>query len=136
MDKLGVERRLITAGENKGMLDPFSPVNPKDVEHAQALIKDVHGQFIAVVKEGRGKRLKETSDMFSGLIWTGEKSIELGLADGIGSLDSVAREVIKAEDIVDYTQKEGFAEKVAKRFGASVASSLADYAIRALPVMR
>jgi protease IV len=136
MDKLGVDRRLITAGENKGMLDPFSPVNPKDVEHAQTLIKDVHGQFISVVKEGRGKRLKETPDMFSGLIWTGEKSIELGLADGIGSLDSVAREVIKAEDIVDYTQKEGFAEKVAKRFGASVASSLADYAVRALPVMR
>ncbi|HUQ76799.1 MAG TPA: signal peptide peptidase SppA [Burkholderiales bacterium] len=136
MDKLGVERRLITAGENKGMLDPFSPVNPKDVEHAQTLIKDVHGQFIAVVKEGRGKRLKETPDMFSGLIWTGEKSVELGLTDGIGSLDSVAREVIKAEDIVDYTQKEGIAEKVAKRFGASVASSLADYAIRALPLMR
>jgi protease-4 len=85
MDKLGVDRRLITAGENKGMLDPFSPVNPKDVEHAKTLIKDVHAQFIATVREGRGKRLKETPDMFTGLIWTGEKSVELGLADGFGS---------------------------------------------------
>jgi protease IV len=136
MDKLGIDRRLITAGENKGMLDPFSPVNEKDVEHAQALIKDVHGQFIAVVREGRGKRLKETPDMFSGLIWTGERSVELGLADGFGSLDSVARDVIKAEDLVDYTQKEGFAEKVARRFGASVASSLIDYSMRSLPVLR
>jgi protease-4 len=136
MDKLGVDRRLITAGENKGMLDPFSPVNPKDVEHAKSLIKDVHGQFIAVVKEGRGKRLKETPDMFSGLIWTGEKSIELGLADGIGTLESVARDVIKAEDLVDYSQREGIAEKVARRFGASVASSLVDYSMRALPVLR
>jgi protease-4 len=136
MDKLGVDRRLITAGENKGMLDPFSPVNPKDVEHAKSLIKDVHGQFIAVVKEGRGKRLKETPDMFSGLIWTGEKSVELGLADGIGTLESVARDVIKAEDLVDYSQREGIAEKVARRFGASVASSLVDYSMRALPVLR
>ena len=131
MEKLGVDRRLITAGEHKGMLDPFSPVDPKEVEYAKTLIKDVHQQFINVVKEGRGKRLKETPDMFSGLIWTGAKSVELGLADGFGSLDSVARDVIKAEDIVDYTMKEGFAEKVAKRFGASVASSLWEYALRA-----
>jgi protease IV len=88
------------------------------------------------VKEGRGKRLKETPDMFSGLIWTGAKSVELGLADGYGSLDSVAREVIKAEDIVDYTQKEGFAEKVAKRFGASMANAFVDYTVRSLPVLR
>jgi protease-4 len=135
MDKLGVDRRLITAGENKGMLDPFSPVNPRDVEHAQTLIKDVHAQFIAVVKEGRGKRLKETPDMFTGLIWTGEKSVELGLADAFGSLESVARDVINAEDLVDYTQKEGIAEKVARRFGASLASSIVDYAMRSLPVM-
>jgi protease IV len=136
MDKLGVDRRLITAGENKGMLDPFSPVNPKDVEHAQSLIKDVHGQFIGVVKEGRGKRLKETPDMFTGLIWTGEKSVELGLTDGFGTLESVARDVIKAEDLVDYSQREGIAEKVARRFGASVASSLVDYSLRSLPVLR
>ncbi len=100
MEKLGIERRLITAGENKGMLDPFSPMAEKDREHALTLIKDVHEQFIRVVREGRGKRLKETPDMFSGLIWTGQKSVELGLADGFGSLDSVARDVIKAEEIV------------------------------------
>jgi len=136
MDKLGVERRLITAGKNKGMLDPFSPQREQDKEYIEAMMKDIHEQFISVVREGRGKRLKETPDMFSGLIWTGEKSVELGLADGYGSLDSVARDVIKAEDIVDYTVKEGFAEKVAKRFGASVASSLVDFAVRSLPVLR
>src|SRR5919197_395331 len=130
MDKLGVERRLITAGENKGMLDPFSPLREKDKQYVDTLMKDIHEQFIGVVREGRGKRLKETPDMFSGLIWTGQKSVELGLADGFGSLDSVARDVIKAEDIVDYTQKEGFAEKVAKRFGASMASTLAEFALR------
>jgi protease-4 len=130
MDKLGIERRLITAGENKGMLDPFSPQRDKDKDYISTMMKDIHGQFIDVVREGRGKRLKETPDMFSGLIWTGQKSVELGLADGVGSLDSVARDVIKAEEIVDYTVKEGFAEKVAKRFGASVASSLADFALR------
>src|SRR6201988_2986806 len=118
MDKLGIERRLITAGENKGMLDPFSPLRDKDKEYINVLMKDIHQQFIGAVRAGRGKRLKETPDMFSGLIWTGEKSVELGLADGFGSLDSVAREVIKAEDIVDYTQKEGIAEKFARRFGA------------------
>lgn len=130
MDKLGVERRLITAGKNKGMLDPFSPQREQDKEYIEAMMKDIHQQFISVVREGRGKRLKETPDMFSGLIWTGEKSVELGLADGYGSLDSVARDVVKAEDIVDFTKKEGFAEKVARRFGASVASSLADFALR------
>ena len=136
MDKLGIERRLITAGENKGMLDPFSPLREKDKEYIHVLMKDIHQQFIGAVREGRGKRLKETPDMFSGLIWTGEKSLQLGLADGYGSIDSVAREVIKAEDIVDYTRKENFAERVARRFGASVASSLAEYAIRSLPVIR
>jgi protease-4 len=130
MDKLGVERRLITAGENKGMLDPFSPLEEKDKEYIKTLMKDIHDQFIGVVREGRGKRLKETPEMFSGLIWTGQKSVELGLADGFGSLDSVARDVIKAEDIVDYTQKEGFAEKVAKRFGAAAASTLAEFVLR------
>jgi protease-4 len=136
MDKLGVDRRLITAGENKGMLDPFSPVNPRDVEHARELVKDIHQQFISVVREGLGKRLKETPDMFSGLIWTGEKSIELGLADGLGTLDSVARDVIKAEEIVDYSQKEGFAETVAKRFGAAAAGTFAEMLLRSAPLMR
>src|SRR3954463_2260723 len=130
MDKLGVERRLITAGENKGMLDPFSPSRDKDKDYVNTLMKDIHGQFIDVVREGRGKRLKETPDMFSGLFWTGQKSVELGLADGFGTLDTVARDVVKAEEIVDYTVKEGFAEKVAKRFGASVANTLAEFALR------
>jgi protease IV len=133
MDKLGVERRLITAGENKGMLDPFSPVDRKDVTHAKELIHDVHEQFIGVVREGRGKRLKETPDLFSGLIWTGQKSVDLGLADGIGSLESVARDVVKAEDIVDYTQKENVAEKLAKRFGMGAASAIMEFAVRASP---
>ena len=136
MDKLGIDRRLVTAGENKGMLDPFSPVQQRDVEHARKLVGDIHQQFIAVVREGRGKRLKETPDMFSGLIWTGQMSIELGLADALGSLESVARDVIKAEDIVDFTQKEGLAEKVAKRFGAGVANAFAELALRSSPGFR
>ncbi|HEX4926882.1 MAG TPA: S49 family peptidase [Burkholderiales bacterium] len=136
MDKLGIDRRLITAGENKGMLDPFSPFSAKDRAYAQKLIDDVHQQFIAVVREGRGKRLKETPDMFSGLIWTGDQSVALGLADGYGTLDSVARDVIKAENIVDYTQKEGIAERFAKRFGAAFAGALAETALRGSPLLR
>lgn len=128
MDKLGVERRLLTAGENKAMLDPFSPVNPKHVEHAQALIGQVHQQFIAVVKEGRGDRLKETPDTFSGLLWNGEEAVRQGLADGLGNLDYVAREVVKAEEIIDYTPRDNVAERLAKRFGASVGAG----AVRAL----
>jgi protease-4 len=131
MDKLGVERRLITAGENKGMLDPFSPLDDKDKQHAQAMMKDIHEQFVGVVREGRGKRLKETPELFSGLIWTGQKSVEMGLADGIGSLEFVAREVVKAEEIVDFTQKENLAEKFAKRFGAGAASAVLEFALRA-----
>jgi protease-4 len=125
MEKLGVERRLMTAGENKAFMDPFSPVNPKHREFAQSLLDEVHQQFIDVVKKGRGKRLKESPDLFSGLMWTGAKSIELGLSDGYGNMDFVAREVIKAEDIVDFTQKENIAERFAKRFGAAMANALA-----------
>ncbi|TMH90847.1 MAG: S49 family peptidase [Betaproteobacteria bacterium] len=136
MDKLGIERRLITAGEHKGMLDPFSPLEEKDRQYAKQLMEEIHRQFIGVVREGRGKRLKETPDMFSGLFWSGEKSVELGLADGFGSLDSVARDLIKAEDIVDYTQKEGIAEKFARRFGAGAASAIAEFALRASPGIR
>ena len=130
MEKLGVERRLLTAGENKGFMDPFLPVDEKQKQHAQTLLGDIHQQFIGVVREGRGKRLKETPDMFSGLIWTGQTSVELGLADAFGSLDYVAREVIKAENIVDYTQKENIAEKVARRFGAGAMGSLLEFAAR------
>ncbi len=119
MDKLGVERRLLTAGENKGFLDPFSPQAAQQKEHAQLLLNDIHRQFIDVVKTGRGKRLKETPDMFSGLMWTGAQSIQLGLADAYGSVDSVARDVIKAEKVLDYSVKENIAERFAKRLGAS-----------------
>ncbi len=133
MDKLGVDRRLITAGENKGMLDPFSPLKEKDKEYAEKLTEDIHQQFITAVREGRGKRLKESPDIFSGLIWTGDQSVKLGLADGFGTLDSVARDVIKAEDVVDYTEKANFAEKVAKRFGASVGTAIAKFALHSSP---
>jgi len=136
MDKLGIDRRLITAGENKGMLDPFSPLSEKDKAYAQKLIDDVHQQFIAVVREGRGKRLKETPEMFSGLFWTGDQSVKLGLADGYGTLQSVARDVIKAEDIVDYTQKEGIGERVARRFGAAAGAAIAETALRSSVLLR
>ncbi|OHC63439.1 MAG: peptidase S49 [Rhodocyclales bacterium GWA2_65_20] len=121
MEKLGVERRLLTAGESKGFLDPFSPQNAEHKAHAQQMLGEVHKQFIEVVRKGRGKRLKETPEMFSGLMWTGAKSIELGLADGLGTIDSVARDVIKAEEMRDYTVKPNFAEKFAKQFGADMA---------------
>ncbi len=124
MDKLGVERRLLTAGENKGFLDPFSPQNERHKVHAQGMLNDIHQQFIEVVRSGRGKRLKETPDMFSGLMWTGARSIELGLADDFGTVESVAREVIKAEEVRDYTMKPNLAEKFARRFGAEVAAGL------------
>lgn len=123
MQKFGVERRLMTAGENKAMLDPFSPVNPKHQELAQKMLNQIHQQFIAVVREGRGSRLKETPETFSGLFWSGESSIELGLADAYGSSDYVAREVIKEENIVDFTSREGFADRFAKRLGASISQS-------------
>ena len=120
MDKLGVERRLMTAGRNKGMLDPFSPRNPSQDGYAQAMLDQIHQQFIKVVKDGRGQRLKETEDTFSGLFWNGEDAVHKGLADHLGSLDMLARDVIKAEDVIDYTQKENLAERLARRFGASI----------------
>jgi protease IV len=125
MDKLGVERRLLTAGENKGFLDPFSPQESRHREHAQVLLDDIHKQFIEVVRRGRGERLKETPDMFSGLMWTGQRSVELGLADGFGTVDSVAREVIKVEPVVDYTIKSSLADRLARRFGAGAGETLA-----------
>ena len=130
MEKLGIERRLITAGKNKALLDPFLPEDPEQKQIAVDLVTQIHQQFIAAVREGRGKRLKETPDMFSGLIWTGAKSIELGLADGLGGLDYVARDVIHAEEIVDYTQKENLAEKFARRFGAGAMAALLDFSVR------
>ena len=119
MDKLGVERRLMTAGENKGFLDPFSPQTAAQRKYAQAMLDQIHQQFIGVVKAGRGERLKETPDMFSGLFWTGQQAVDMGLADALGSLDSVARDVVKASDVIDYTRHENVAERLAKRFGAA-----------------
>lgn len=120
MEKAGIERRLLTAGENKGFLDPFSPQTAKHKEYAQAMLNEIHQQFIEVVRKGRGKRLKETPDMFSGLYWSGTKAVELGLADGFGTVDTVARDELKSEEIIDYTQHEGLPERVLKKFGASV----------------
>lgn len=124
MEKLGVERRLLAAGENKGFLDPFSPLDSTQRAYAQEMLGEIHTQFIDVVRKGRGKRLKETPDMFSGLVWIGQKSIELGLADSIGSMEQVARDVIKAEEIIDFTPRENVAERFAKRFGAAAAETL------------
>jgi protease IV len=128
MDKLGIERRLLTAGENKGMLDPFSPQDGKQRAYAKVMIDQVHQQFIQVVREGRGARLKETPETFSGLFWNGEEAVKTGLADHFGSLDYVAREVIKAPEVIDYTPRENVAERLVKRFGASIGAG----AIKAL----
>jgi len=124
MDKLGVERRLLTAGNNKGFLDPFSPLNPSQREYALKMLNEIHRQFIDVVKQGRGDRLKESPELFSGLMWTGQRSIELGLADALGTVDYVAREVIKADTIVDFTPHESIVERFARRFGATIAETL------------
>ncbi len=123
MEKLGVERRLVTAGTNKGFLDPFSASNPEQQKYAEQMVTEIHNQFIKVVRDGRGKRLKEIPEMFSGLVWSGEKSITLGLADGLGSLDYVAREVLKAEQIVDFTQEDSFSDRLARRLGTAASES-------------
>ena len=123
MDKLGVQRRLLTAGENKGFMDPFSPMTDKQREYAQDMLNEIHRQFIDVVRRGRGNRLKETPEMFSGLFWTGSRAVEMGLADGFGTVDSVARDVLKAEDIVDYSEQEGVAERLLKKVGGAGGTS-------------
>jgi protease-4 len=125
LERLGVERRLLTAGANKGFLDPFSPVDEGQKAHALKMLGEIHQQFIDAVKTGRGDRLKETPDMFSGLFWSGSRSVELGLADGIGSVDSVARDVIKAEDVVDFSTRANVAERLAKRLGAEAGAAIA-----------
>jgi protease-4 len=135
MEKLGVERRLITAGEHKGMLDPFSPQSPQEEAYARRMISQIHRQFIDVVKAGRGDRLKETPDTFSGLFWSGEEAVRLGLADKFGNLDHVAREVVKAEEVIDYTPRENVAERLAKRFGAAIGEG-AVKALRELAPLR
>lgn len=125
MDKLGIERRLMTAGENKGIMDPFSPYSTKHKEFTQAMLKEIHEQFITAVRKGRGKRLKETPEIFSGLFWTGSRAITLGLADGLGTVDTVARDVLKAEDVIDYTVREGLSDRVLKKFGAAIGEGAA-----------
>ena len=121
MDLLGVERRLFTAGESKGFLDPFSPLKPKDVEHFQGVLAEMHQQFIEVVRAGRGGRLIADERLFSGLVWSGARSVELGLVDALGSSSYVAREIIGVENIVDFTPSRGFLEKLAERTGATMA---------------
>ena len=124
--KLGVERRMMHAGENKGFLDPFSPLHPEEVAHAEKLLQQVYHQFIDTVKAGRGNRLKQDDRIFSGLVWTGEESVELGLVDGLGSASYVAREVIGAEEIVDYTVHETYFDRFAKKMGVTVAGVLSE----------
>jgi len=125
MNKLGIERRLMTAGENKAMMDPFQPQNPRHRAYTQSLLEEIHQQFIAAVRSGRGKRLKNSPEIFSGLFWTGESAIRLGLADGLGTVDGVARDVLKAEDVIDYTVREGLSDRVLKKFGAAVGEGFA-----------
>ena len=137
MEKLGVERRLMTAGANKGFLDPFSPQSEKHREHAQEMLNEIHQQFISVVRAGRGARLKETPETFSGLYWTGAKAVDMGLADAFGTVDTVARDIVKAEDIVDYTAHKGLPERVLKKFGAAVGESAVKAAYHgAVPKLR
>ncbi|AMO99393.1 peptidase S49 family protein [Collimonas arenae] len=124
MDKVGVERRLLTAGENKGFLDPFSPMSATQKGYAQDMLAEIHQQFIDVVRKGRGARLKETPETFSGLFWSGSKAVDMGLADGFGTVDSVARDVLKQEDIVDYTKSEGLPERVLKKFGVAMGAGV------------
>jgi len=135
MEKVGVERRLLTAGENKGIGDPFTPLTDKHRAYLKASLDQIHRQFIAVVKQGRGDRLKETPETFSGLFWNGEEAVKMGLADHFGTLDYVAREVVKAEEVIDYTPKDNVAERLAKRFGASIGAG-AVKALMALPTLR
>lgn len=124
MDKLGIERRLAIAGNNKGMGDPFSPQNPQQEAIRQSLLNDIHQQFIAVVKQGRGQRLKNDPELFSGRVWLGSSAVPIGLADGLGSVNSVAREVIKAENVVDFTPDDGFASRVARQVGVAFRGSV------------
>ncbi len=135
MNKLGVDRRLLTAGENKGFLDPFSPMSDKQRAYAQDMLDQIHRQFIAAVKTGRGERLKETAEIFSGLFWSGEQAVQLGLADQFGGVEFVAREVVKAEDIIDYTRRENVAERLAKRFGAAFGEVVVR-SVQSLPALR
>ncbi|HLD13534.1 MAG TPA: S49 family peptidase [Burkholderiales bacterium] len=136
MKKLGIERRLLTAGEHKGILDPFSALKPEDRAHAQKLLNRIHQQFIDRVREGRGEALKESKDMFSGLFWTGEDALSMGLVDEIGSASYVAREVIGAEEIVDFSQRENVFDRFAKRFGMAMAEKIGTEIFGRTPLLK
>lgn len=136
MKKLGVERRLITAGEHKGFLDPFGPVKPGEVKHAQQMLADIHKQFIDTVRQGRGEALKETKDMYSGLFWTGEEAIKMGLVDSLGGASYVAREVIGAEEIVDYTYRENVFDRFARRLGTAMAQTIGADLLGRTPLLK
>jgi protease-4 len=131
IDKLGMERRAYASGDNKDFLDPFLPENPAHRAHAQKMISEIHAQFVEVVRQGRGTRLKETPEMFTGLVWTGEKSVELGLADAMGSAEQVAREVFNAEKLVNFTVEENYFEALSKRLGTSLGAAFARAAAEA-----
>ena len=137
MEKLGIERRLMTAGEHKALMDPFSPVKEYERQHIQGMLDQMHQQFISEVKEGRGDRLKGGSNIFSGLFWTGEESVKLGLADGLGSSSYVARELIKAEEIVDYTPSKDWLEQFSMNVGASAGNELGKIlGVSSIPTVR
>lgn len=126
MKKIGVERRLLTAGENKGLFDPFLPEQSEQKAHLQSMLDEVHGHFIAAVKRGRGDRLVENDDTFSGLIWSGEKALALGLVDAYGTTQGIARE-LEAEDVVDFTPRANLLERIADRIGSSAGRGISEY---------
>ena len=126
LEKLGVERRLYTAGDSKGFLDPFTPSKPADVAHVKLLLESIHEQFIDAVKTGRGERLKDDQQLFTGLVWTGEESLPMGLADQVGSSGYVAREVIGEEEIIEFTEKPDLLEKLTERVGVSMAKGMSE----------
>ena len=136
MKKLGVERRLLTAGEHKGFLDPFSNLKPEDRAHAQKLLNRIHQQFIERVREGRGEALKESKDMFSGLFWTGEDALTMGLVDELGNASHVAREVIGAEEIVDFSQRENVFDRFARRLGTTMAETFGAQIFGRTPLLK
>jgi protease-4 len=127
MKKIGVERRLLTAGENKGLFDPFLPESPAQKNHLQEMLNEVHRHFITAVKDGRGDRLADQEGLFSGLIWTGEKAVKLGLADAYGTTKSVARDIVKAEKVVDFTPKSEFFDRIAERIGTAASQQIQSY---------
>jgi protease-4 len=124
MDKVGVERRSLTAGDNKAFLDPFMPLKERDVEHAHEMLNNIHQQFIDVVKTGRGDRLKDNAEIFSGLFWSGEQALELGLIDGLANSSTVARDIVGAEELVDYTPRPSYLDRFAGSLGVKISEIL------------